>query len=59
MKEVTNTVATAIRIEYNQDSDQLLVVFEITDPLFKQKIKNDWNQDIELIVVGKGLKVNI
>lgn len=52
-------VATAVRIEHDPNSDKVFLVFEVTDPKFKQRIKHDWTQDIELVVIGKSLKVNV
>jgi len=49
------TVAKAIRVEHNPDSDSVYLVFEITDEDFKKRIKLSWTDDIELKVIGKDL----
>jgi len=54
-KSQNQTVAKAIRVEHNPDSDSVYLVFEITDEDFKKRIKHDWTEDIELKVVGKDL----
>lgn len=55
-KDKYKPVATAVRVEYKEDSDTMYLVFEITDEKFKQKIKKDWTQDIDLKLDGKTLK---
>lgn len=51
-----DTVAQAIRIEYNDSTDTMYIVFEIVDEHFKSKIRQDWTQDIELKLIGRSLK---
>ena len=48
MKNLHDTVARAVRIETDEKSGKLYIVFEITDEKFKQKIKNNWNEDMPL-----------
>jgi hypothetical protein len=48
-------VAEAIRIEYEEKSDTVYLVFEITDNDFKNKIKKDWTIDIDLELENKKL----
>ena len=55
MKIPEKTVATAARIEVNEDTGEMYIVFQITDEEFKNKIKKDWMQDIELKLIGKSL----
>lgn len=50
-----NTVATAVRVEYNSDSDEVYLVFLIVDENFKSCIKKDWTQDIDLELINKNL----
>lgn len=49
------TVAEAIRIEYEEKSGAVYLVFEIIDEDFKKKIKKDWTVDIELELENKKL----
>jgi hypothetical protein len=49
------TVAKAVRMEHNPETDTLYIVFEIVDEDFKKRIKDDWMQDVELKLLGKGL----
>ena len=49
------TVAKAVRVEHNEDNDELYLVFEIIDDDFKRRIKKDWMEDIELKLIGKNL----
>jgi hypothetical protein len=55
-KAQNHTVAKLIRIEQNQDSGQLFLVFEAIDEQFKQKVKKDFTADIDLIMNEKELK---
>jgi len=48
-------VAKAIRVEVSQKKDQLFLVFEIVDQDFKNQIKKDWLQDIDLKLIDKDL----
>lgn len=50
-----HTVATAIRVEYEEKTDTVYLVFEIEDEQFKKRIKDDWTEDIELRVIDKKL----
>ena len=52
------TIAEAVRVEHIESTDTVYLVFEITDERFKQRIKKDWTQDIELVLVGKKLVEN-
>ncbi len=49
------TVAEAVRIEYEEKSGAVYLVFEITDEDFKKRIKKDWTSDIELQLDNKKL----
>lgn len=54
-KDKYHTVATAVRVEHESDTDRVYLVFEITDEKFKRKIKDDWTQDIDLKLIDKKL----
>lgn len=53
---INKIVARAVRIETDEASGKLYIVFEIIDEKFKHRIKNDWSSDIELELNGKELK---
>jgi hypothetical protein len=55
-KSKYNIVAEVVRIEHSPTDDKVFLVFEIVDEKFKKKIKQDWTQDIDLKIVGKGLE---
>lgn len=57
MRGEYDEVAEAIRIEHNSDSDDLLIVFRVTNPKYKQLIKQNWTKDIEFRVVDKKLVI--
>lgn len=50
-------VATAVRVEYDQNNDDTFIVFKITDNAFKQKIRDNWNDGIELRMINTCLVV--
>lgn len=50
-------VAKAIRVEVSQKRDQVYLVFEIIDQDFKNEIKKDWLQDLDLKLIDKDLVV--
>ena len=52
---INQTVATAVRMEHNPDTDELFLVFQIVDEDFKRRIKRDWMQDVELKLLGRNL----
>lgn len=49
------TIARAVRVEHDVKTDTIFLVFEVVDESFKQRIKNDWMQDIEVQIIGKDL----
>jgi hypothetical protein len=50
-----NVVAEAVRIEYEDDTGKLYIVFEVKDEKYKQDIKKNWTKDIEYRLVNKFL----
>jgi hypothetical protein len=48
-------VAEMIRMEVKPSTGQLYLIFEVSDPLFKQEMMKDWTQDFELKVTGTKL----
>jgi hypothetical protein len=59
MKNDEEVVGEAVRIEYDEQNDKLLLVFEISNLKYKQDIKRRWNQDIKFKIVNQFLiKVN-
>lgn len=48
-------IAEAIRIEFDEKSGAIYLVFEVIDEDFKKEIKKDWTVDIELEVKNKKL----
>lgn len=51
----TNVVAEAIRIEYEEQTGKLYIVFEVKDEKYKQDIKKNWTKDIEYRLVDRML----
>lgn len=48
-------VAEAVRIEYEEKTGKLFIVFEVRDEKYKQDIKKNWTKDIEYRLVDKSL----
>lgn len=54
-KAMNQTLAKAVRVEYDADTDSVFLVFEIVDERFKQEVKKDWTKDVDVKVVGRNL----
>lgn len=54
-KALNHTIASLIRIEYDDSSGELFLVFQVTDEDFKRRVKEDWMQDIDLKLLNKKL----
>lgn len=48
-------VAEAVRIEYEEQTGRLYIVFEVKDEKYKQDIRKNWTKDIEFRLVDKFL----
>ena len=48
-------VAEAVRIEHEEKTGRLYIVFEVKDEKYKQDIKKNWMEDIEFRLVDKCL----
>ncbi len=51
-------VAEAIRIEHEERTDRVFIVFEVKNEKYKQSIKTTWLNDIEYVIVDKKLVKN-
>lgn len=54
-KLLNHTIAVVNRIEHNPQNDKIYLVFEVIDEGFKQRVKKDWMQDIDVKLVGREL----
>ena len=50
-----NVVAEAVRVEVEDNTGKVFIVFEITDPKLKKDIKTNWVEDIEFRIIDKSL----
>lgn len=57
MKGEFEEVASAVRIEFDETTDDLLIVFRVTNPRYKHLIKQNWAKDIEFRLVDKKLVI--
>ncbi len=48
-------VAEAIRIEWEEKTGRLYIIFEVKDEKYKQDIKKNWAEDIEFKIIDKFL----
>jgi hypothetical protein len=53
---VFDTVARAIRMEVDPITGELYLVFKVIDESFKQRVRDNWMDDVELVLLGKTLK---
>ena len=51
-------VAEAVRLEYEEKTGDLYIVFKIKDEQYKQEIKKTWTEDIEYRIVDRSLVKN-
>ena len=51
------TVAIAVRVEYDRNNDDTFIVFKIIDPTFKQKVRDDWDDGIQLRMINTSLVI--
>lgn len=52
---IKETVAEAVRVEVEEKTGRVFIVFEVTNEKFKQDIKRNWTKDIEYRLVDKQL----
>ena len=50
-------VAEAVRIEYEEKTGKLFIVFEVKNEKYKQDIKKNWTKDIEYKLVDRSLVI--
>ena len=48
-------VAEAVRMEYEEKTGDLYIVFKVKDEKYKQELKKNWTKDIEFRLVDKVL----
>lgn len=58
MKNYEEVIAEASRLEYEEKTGRLFIVFEVINEKHKQDIKKNWTQDIEYRIVDKNLVKN-
>ena len=58
MKSYEEVVGVACRIEFEEKTGKLYLVFEIKNEKFKKSIKENWTDDIEYRLVDRSLMLN-
>ena len=56
MKSFEQELAEAVRVEHDEKTGKMFIVFEITNEKFKKTVINDWIKDVEYILNGKKLE---
>jgi hypothetical protein len=50
-----DTIARAVRIEIDPLTGDVYLVFKVIDEAFKKNVRENWEQDIEVKVLGRDL----
>lgn len=50
---IEQELATAVRVEYNESTNEVYLVFLVTDEKFRQQIIKDWMQDLDVKLLGR------
>lgn len=50
-----DTIARAVRIEIDPITNDVYLVFKVIDEAFKQNVRENWEQDVELKILGRDL----
>lgn len=58
MKAFEEIIGEACRIDYEEKTGKLYLVFEIKSEKFKKDIKENWTDDIEYRLVDRSLVLN-
>jgi len=53
MKPNEQIIAEAVRLEFEEKTGKLFIVFEVKDEKHKQDIKKNWTDDIEFRLIDK------
>jgi len=49
------TVAKAVRLEIDTDNNELYIVFKVVDSDFAKNVRDNWEDDIPVELMGKDL----
>ncbi len=50
-----DTIARAVRMDIDPLTGDVYLVFKVVDEAFKQKVRENWEQDVELKILGRDL----
>jgi hypothetical protein len=54
-KMLKDVVAEAVRLEYEDQTGKLYIVFEVKNEKFKNDIRKNWTKDIEYRLIDRSL----
>lgn len=58
MKSYEEILGEACRVEVEEKTGRVFIVFEIKNEKYKQLIKKTWTEDIEFKIIDKNLVTN-
>lgn len=58
MKSDEEIVGEACRVEVEESTGRVFIVFEIKNEKYKQDIKRNWTKDLEFKLIDKNLVTN-
>lgn len=58
MKNYEEEIAKAVRVEHDERTGKLFIVFEVTSEKFKKEVITSWIKDLEYKLNGKSLIEN-
>jgi len=58
MKNYQEILAEICRIDIEESTGRVFLIFEVKSPKFKEEVKKNWTQDIEYKIIDKKLVLN-
>jgi len=55
---IDEVIAEAVRVEYDEETGRMFLVFEVKGEKNKLNIRTNWTQDVEYKLIGKNLVKN-
>lgn len=53
--KIHDTVARAVRMEVDPNTGDLYLVFKVVNEDFKQRVRENWDADVDLQILGRDL----
>ncbi len=52
MSDKYQTIAKAVRLEVDENTDDVYIVFKIVSEKYKQSVRVNWDTDLEFLVIN-------